>query len=131
GVLGSIFSGIATATEAASIGAFTALLMVIFYGQFTWRGFYESVLETGKTTTMVLFVIVGATAFTGVFIAGGGLDVVSSFMEGLGLGKWGTLAVMMFIIFILGMFLDWLGIILICFPLFLPLGVQYGFDKLW
>lgn len=131
GVLGSIFAGIATATEAASIGAFTALLMVIVYGKFSWRGFYDSVVETGKTTTMVLFVIVGATAFTGVFIAGGGLEVVSGFIQGLGLGKWGSLAVMLFIIFILGMFLDWLGIILICFPLFLPLGAQYGFDKLW
>lgn len=131
GVLGSIFAGIATATEAASIGAFIALLMVIFYGRFTWRGFVESVVDTGKTTTMVLFVVVGAAAFTGVFIAGGGLDVAKNMMLGLGLGKWGSIFTMMLIVFILGMFLDWLGIILICFPVFLPIGQELGFDKLW
>jgi len=131
GVLGSIFAGIATATEAASIGAFIALLLVIAYGRFTWRGFHESVVDAGKTTTMVLFVVVGATAFTGVFIAGGGIDVASEFVTGLGLGKWGTLVVMLLMVFVLGMFLDWLGIILICFPLFLPLAAEFGFDKLW
>ncbi|MBA1149246.1 TRAP transporter large permease subunit [Ectothiorhodospiraceae bacterium WFHF3C12] len=131
GVLGSIFAGIATATEAASIGAFIALLLVIAYGRFTWRGFYESVVDAGKTTTMVLFVVVGATAFTGVFISGGGIDVASDFVTGLGLGKWGTLVVMLLMVFVLGMFLDWLGIILICFPLFLPLAAEFGFDKLW
>lgn len=131
GVLGSIFAGIATATEAASIGAFIALLLVIIYGRFTWRGFFESVVESGKTTTMVLFVVVGATAFTGVFIAGGGIEVASDFVAGLGMGKWGTLVVMLAMIFVLGMFLDWLGIILICFPIFLPLAADFGFDKLW
>lgn len=131
GVLGSIFAGIATATEAASIGAFIALLMVIFYGRFTWRGFVESVVDTGKTTTMVLFVVVGAAAFTGVFIAGGGLEVAKNLMLGLGLGKWGSVVVMMLIVFVLGMFLDWLGIILICFPVFLPIGQEMGLDKLW
>lgn len=131
GVLGSILGGIATTTEAASIGAFFALLLVVVYGRFTLRSFAESVVETGKTVTMVLFVIVGATAFTGVFIAGGGIEVVSSALTGLGLGKWGTFAAMMVMVFILGMFLDWLGIILICFPVFLPIGDQLGFDKLW
>lgn len=131
GVLGSIFAGVATATEAASIGAFIALLMVIFYRRFTWRGFVESVVDTGKTTTMVLFVVVGAAAFTGVFIAGGGLEVAKNLMLGLGLGKWGSIVVMMLIVFVLGMFLDWLGIILICFPVFLPIGQELGLDKLW
>lgn len=131
GVLGSLFAGIATATEAASIGALIALLLVIAYGRFTWRGFVESVVESGKTITMVLFVIVGATAFSGVFIAGGGIEVVGDALTGLGLGRWGTLAAMMLIVFLLGMFLDWLGIILICFPLFLPLAAELGFDRLW
>ncbi len=131
GVLGSLFAGIATATEAASIGALIALLLVIAYGRFTWRGFVESVVESGKTITMVLFVIVGATAFSGVFIAGGGTEVVGDALTGLGLGRWGTLAAMMLIVFLLGMFLDWLGIILICFPLFLPLAAELGFDRLW
>ncbi len=131
GVLGSIFSGIATVTEAASIGALIALIMVIFYGQFTWRRLFDGVMETGKTTAMVLFVAVGATAFTGVFIAGGGIDVVQDLLVNIGLGRWGTLIVMMLMVFVLGMFLDWLGIVLISFPIFLPVAEALGFDRMW
>ncbi|MCC5859979.1 MAG: TRAP transporter large permease subunit [Ectothiorhodospiraceae bacterium] len=131
GVLGSIFAGIATVTEAASIGALIALIMVVFYRQFTWRRLFDGVLETGKTTAMVLFVAVGATAFTGVFIAGGGMDVVQELLVGIGLGPWGTLAIMLLMVFVLGMFLDWLGIVLISFPLFLPVAEALGFDRMW
>jgi len=131
GVLGSIFSGIATATEAASIGAFIAFVLVIVHGEFTWEKLRDSVVETGKTTTMVLFIVVGATAFTGVFIMGGGIEVTTNFISGLGFNKWGTLVVMLVMVFVLGMFLDWLGIVLICFPLFLPIVADLGFDKLW
>ena len=131
GVLGSIFAGIATATEAASIGAFLSLILVIVYGKFSWSGLYTSVLETGKVTAMVLFIAVGATSFTGVFVAGGGIDVMGHALGGLGLERWGTFVVMMLIVFVLGMFLDWLGIVLISFPLFLPMAAGFGFDKLW
>ncbi|MCC6000641.1 MAG: TRAP transporter large permease subunit [Pararhodobacter sp.] len=131
GVLGSIFSGWATATEAASIGALITLLMVIFYGRFSWSLLQDVVSGTARTATMVLFVIVGATAFTGVFIAIGGPRVVTSFLDGLGLGPWGIFFVMMLAIFILGMFLDWLGIVLICLPIFLPIATQNGFEPLW
>lgn len=131
GVLGSIFFGIATPTEASGVGAFLAFLMVVAYGKFTWRGLYEAVNQTAKTTTMVIIILCGATCFTGVFLGIGGGDVVTDFVRGLGLGKWGTFWVMMAIVFLLGMFIDWIGIVLICFPLFLPIAKDLGFDPIW
>jgi len=131
GVLGSIFTGIATPTEASGVGAFLAFLMVLAYRRFTWRGLYEAVLATAKITSMVIILLCGASCFTGVFLGIGGGEVVTSFLLGMGLGKWGTYAVMMLIVLILGMFIDWIGIVLICFPLFLPIAKELGFNKLW
>lgn len=131
GVLGSIFAGIATTTEAASIGAFLTLVLVVIYGKFSWRLLARALYATAKTASMVLFVVVGATAFTGVFVAIGGTRIVGEFIQDLGLGAWSTFFVMMLIVFILGMFLDWLGIVLICLPIFLPIASSFGFDPLW
>ena len=131
GVLGSIFFGIATPTEASGVGAFLAFIMVIAYRKFTWQGLYQAVMQTSKITTMVIMILCGATCFTGVFLGVGGGDVVTNFIMGLGWGKWGTFWVMMAIVFFLGMFIDWIGIVLICFPLFLPIAKQFGFDPIW
>ena len=131
GVLGSLFTGIATPTEASGVGAFLAFLMVIAYRKFSWKGLQEAVIKTAKTNTMVIFLLCGATCFTGVFLGIGGGDVVTDFVLGMGLGKWGTYWVMMGIVFVLGMFIDWIGIVLICFPLFLPIAKELGFDPIW
>ena len=131
GVLGSIFTGIATPTEASGVGAFLSFLMVVAYGKFTWKGLFDAVCKTAKTNTMVIIILCGATCFTGVFLGVGGGDVVTDFVLGLGLGKWGTFWVMMAIVFLLGMFIDWIGIVLICFPLFLPIARELGFDPIW
>lgn len=131
GVLGSLFAGIATPTEASGGGAFLAFLLVLAYGKFSWQALQQAVVKTARTSTMVLIVLVGATCFTGVFLGNGGGDVVTEFVLGLGFGKWGTFAIMQIIVFVLGMFIDWIGIVLICFPLFLPIAEQLGFDKLW
>jgi tripartite ATP-independent transporter DctM subunit len=131
GVLGSLFFGVATPTEASGVGAFLAFIMVIAYRKFSWRGLYQAVIQTAKTNTMVLMILCGATCFTGVFLGVGGGDVVTDFVLGLGLGKWGTFWVMMAVVFMLGMFIDWIGIVLICFPLFLPISKEFGFDPIW
>jgi tripartite ATP-independent transporter DctM subunit len=131
GVLGSIFSGIATPTEAAGVGSFFAFLLMVVYGRFTWRILYKAALETAKITSMVLIVLCGATCFTGVFMGVGGDKVVSGMILGVGFGKWGTFIIMMVIFFVLGMFVDWIAITMICFPIFLPIANQLGFDKLW
>lgn len=131
GVLGSIFAGWATATEAAAVGAALTLFLVVVYGRFSWRLLSDALAATAKTSSMVLLVVLAASAYTGVFVAIGGNRVVSSLIEQLGFGPWATFLVMMGLVFILGMFLDWLGIVLICLPIFLPIATGFGFDPLW
>ena len=122
GVLSSIFLGVATTTEAAGVSAVIAFLMTVVYGKFTWKGFI---------TAMVIFVLVGVSCFSSVFLGSGGGDVVKGIILGRGFGKWGTFIIMMVILFFLGMCIDWIGIILICFPLFLPIAADLGFDRIW
>ena len=130
-VLGSIFGGIATPTEAAGVGALFALILEICYKQFSLKMLYESLIDTAKTTAMVFIILFGAAAFTGVFMSLDGDQIISNWVLGMGIGKWGAFAIMMVIVFILGMFIDWLGIVMIVFPIFLPIMDQFGFDRLW
>ncbi|MCP4629105.1 MAG: TRAP transporter large permease subunit, partial [bacterium] len=131
GVLGSIFAGIATPTEAAGVGAVLAFAMTVAYGKFTISGLKAAVVNTAKTTSMVIIILVGAACFSSIFMGSGGGEVVKNFIFGIGLGKWGTFVVMMIILFFLGMFIDWIGIIMITFPIFLPIARELGFDKVW
>lgn len=132
GVLGSIWFGIATPSEAAGVGAALSLLMMIAYGQFSWESFKECIYSSFKSSCMVMTVIIGATCFTGVFIGLGGGDVVTDLINAFGfLGKWGMFSVMMIIVFILGFMIDWIGIIYITFPIFMPIAKSLGFDPLW
>lgn len=131
GILGTMLAGIATATEASAIGAFLALLIVIVRGKFQWRTFFSALYETGRTSAMILFIVVGATAFTGVFNITGGLGAVQGFMRGLDMQPWMLLTVMLLIVFVLGCFLDWTGIVLLSFPLFLPIVQEMGVSLLW
>lgn len=132
GVLGSIWAGVATPTEASGIGAFMSLLLMIFYGKFTLTALKESVWTATRTSCMVIMVMVGATLFTQVFLGLGGREVVTNLIMSMDfLDRWGMFLMMMLIVFILGFLLDWVGIILITFPVFLPLAAQLGFDPLW
>lgn len=132
GVLGAIFSGIATPTEASGVGAFLAFLMTFVYRRFSWKMLKAVILSTGKTVSMVMIILVGASCFTGVFLGIGGKEVLMDLIWTLGMGnKWLMLAIMMFIVFILGALIDWIGIIYITFPVFLPIAEKLGFDLLW
>ncbi|MBY5987309.1 TRAP transporter large permease subunit [Roseovarius atlanticus] len=121
GILGSLLAGIATATEASAIGAALALLIVIARGRFQLGSFYGAMLETGRTSAMILFIVVGATAFTGVFNITGGLRATQEIIRTLDMEPWILITMMMVIVFILGAFLDWTGIVLLSFPIFLPI----------
>jgi tripartite ATP-independent transporter DctM subunit len=131
GVLGSIFAGIATPTEAAGVGAMLAFIMTVAYGKFTFEGLKTAAINTAKTTSMVILILVGAACFASIFLGSGGGEVVQELILGVGFGKWGTFIIMMIILFFLGMFIDWIGIIMITFPVFLPIAEQLGFDKIW
>jgi len=130
-VLGAIFFGIATPTEAAGIGAAASFVMIIVYRKFDWRNFKDCIYATAKTVTMVMIILIGASCFTGVFLMLGGGTAVVNAIIGLGLGKWGTYALMQIIYVILGCFIDWIGIVMITFPIFLPVAKALGFDMLW
>ncbi|MBM9595376.1 TRAP transporter large permease subunit [Rhodobacteraceae bacterium MCCB 386] len=131
GILGSLLAGIATATEASAIGAALALLIVVIRRKFEWRTFYGAMIETGRTSAMILFIVVGATAFTGVFNITGGLRATQEAIRGLEMEPWMLIATMMFIVFILGAFLDWTGIVLLSFPIFLPIVQEMDVSLLW
>ncbi|MGE8521784.1 MAG: TRAP transporter large permease [Alcaligenes faecalis] len=131
GILGSMLAGIATATEASAIGVLLSLLIVIFRGKFKWSIFLNALYETGRTSSMILFIVVGATAFTGVFNITGGLGAAQDLMRGLDMEPWLLIVVMLLIIFVLGCFLDWTGIVLLSFPILLPIVQEMGISLLW
>lgn len=131
GVLGSLFTGIATATEASAIGVTIAFLLFLIFGDRKITTCYHTLIEAGKTTTMVMLVLVGATAFTGVFSIGGGMQVIHDLVMAMPGGTTGALILMLFLVFILGMFLDWTGIVLLSFPIMLPIVESMGIDMLW
>lgn len=131
GILGSLLIGVATATEASAIGAILALAIVIIRGRFEWKTFYTALLETGRTSAMILFIVVGATAFTGVFNITGGLRASQELIRGVAGDPYTLVAMMLIVVFILGMFLDWTGIVLLSFPIFLPVVAEMGIDPLW
>jgi len=130
-VLGTIFFGIAPPTEAAAVGAFAATLLTIAYRKFNWRMLSYTALETLRVSAFVLMIGCLSFAFVGVFISAGCGDVVGNAIMNAPGGRWGAFVVVMFIVFILGMFIDWIGIVFIMVPILAPIGPQLGFDPLW
>jgi tripartite ATP-independent transporter DctM subunit len=132
GVLGSIWMGVATPTEASGVGAFIAFIFMILYGGFTKKGFLECLWSAARTNCMVMTIIIGASVFTSVFLGLGGGDVVTDAIWKFSvLGKWGMCGIMMFIVFIMGFLIDWIAIVYITFPIFLPIAAELGFDPIW
>lgn len=130
-VLGSIFFGVAAPTEAAGVGSLAALLLALAYKQLTLQSLKESLHSTMKISCMIYLVMIGAGFFTAIFINQGGGDVVSNLVLGLPLPNWGILLVMFAIVFIMGAFIDWIGVVMIAVPLFTPIAAALGYDPLW
>jgi len=130
-VMGTILLGVATATEAAAMGASGALILALVKRKLTWEVVRKACVATLKTTSMVMLLFIGGTFFSSVFLGMGGGDVVSDLLIGSGLNKWVIFGIMMLIVFILGMFIDWAAILLITVPIFLPIALDIGFDPLW
>lgn len=130
-VLGSIFFGVAPPTEAASMGALCSVLLVAAYRRFNLRVLYQVSLETLRLCGFIIFIVVMAFAFVGVFIGAGCDKVVEEVILGTPGGKWGAFGVIMFICFVLGMFIDWIGIVFIMVPIITPIGYTLGFDPIW
>lgn len=130
-VLGSILFGLATPTEAASIGALGGMLLAFAYRAMTFGRLRESVYLTVRTTAMVCWLFVGSYTFSSVFSYLGGEQVISEFVRGLDLTPLQFLLLAQLIIFLLGWPLEWSEIIIIFVPIFLPLLPLFGVDPLF
>lgn len=126
-VLGSIFFGWATPTEASGVGAVGAIALAAMYRRLTPSMFKEVVARSAATVSMIFTILIGATTFSYVFRSLGGDDVVATLFANLELGPWEVLLAVMAVIFLLGFFFDWLEITLIVLPLFAPIIGQLDF----
>lgn len=130
-VVGSILAGIAAVTEAAAVGAAGALALSIIYRRFSLRMLWDSLKKSIIINTMVMFIVLGGTMFTTIFRMHGGGELVEAIIEYLQLSPNGMAALFLFIIFVLGIVLDWVSIVLIVVPIFAPLLSVAGIDEVW
>lgn len=130
-VLGVIFLGVAPPSEAAGMGAFVATLLTIAYGRFNLKVLKDVSLSTLRSSGFIFLLLAAAVAFVGVFVRGGGDEVVEKLIVGVPGGRWGSFAVVMFIIFILGFIIDPLAIIFIMVPIITPIAATLEFNTLW
>ncbi|UOA26835.1 TRAP transporter large permease subunit [Pseudosulfitobacter sp. DSM 107133] len=130
-VLGAIFGGFATATEAAAIGVFGALFATGVNGQLSWKVIHEASIATMKLTALIIWILFAAHAFSTAYTALGAQSLISDLMAYIPGGRWGALAFMLMVLFFFGMVLDPVGIMLITLPVFLPVVQQAGFDPIW
>ena len=127
-VLGSIFAGIATPTEASGVGAFGATLLAAYNRKFNFKVMKEVVAGTYNTTAYIFAIFIGATCFALVLRELGGDELIESFLTGLPFGPYGIIFFILGVIFLLGFFLDWIEITLIILPLLAPVISALGLD---
>jgi len=132
-VLGSIFAGIASPTEAAAVGAVGATFLTIINRRFSYKILNEVMLATMELTCMVFIILVGAAAFGLVFRGMGGDELVREFLGAIAEthGKWFVLFIVMGLIFVIGFFLDFIEITFIHVPVLAPIMIEFGFDPVW
>jgi tripartite ATP-independent transporter DctM subunit len=130
-VLGSIYGGIASVTEASAIGVVGVVLSTVIRGEFSFGMLAEAALQTLRTCGMIVWIGVGATALIGVYNLMGGIDFIEQLLLGVSEEPIVVLLVMMVILAVLGMFLDWVGIALLTIPIFAPIVESLGYDLIW
>jgi tripartite ATP-independent transporter DctM subunit len=127
-VLGMLFAGIATPVEAAGVGSFGAIAVALMHRRFTFKTLRDASVTTARSTAMVLWIIFGASIFVGFYILQGGQQFITETILGTGLSPYGVLVLMMALLVVLGMFLDWVGILLLAVPIFVPIIRSMTFD---
>jgi len=120
-VLGSIYGGITGITEAAGMGCVATLVLIIIRRELTWSLFYDAVLRTFKSTGTILWITFGATALAGAYTIAGGPTYIANLIVAADMPTMSILLVMMLIFLFLGMLMDWVGIVLLVMPVFLPI----------
>jgi tripartite ATP-independent transporter DctM subunit len=130
-VLGSIYTGIATPTEAAAVGAFGSIIVAAIHRKLNREVIWEIVKETARLTTMVMWLVIAGLWFASVYQAIGASQLILELIQGLPFGRWVIMLIMQFSFFVLGMLMDSTGIIFICMPIYIPIIHYLGFDPLW
>ncbi len=131
-VLGSIYGGVASVTEASALGVVGIMLSALIRGELTWMVLKEAALATMRTCGMIIWIGIGASALVGVYNLMGGIKFVEQLILSLSNGvPMTTLLIMMAILFLLGMFLDWVGVALLTMPIFVPIIKSLGMDPVW
>ena len=130
-VLGSIYGGIASVSEAAGMGVIGVILCTWIRKELKWQLIRESLHQTMMTCGVILWLVFGATALIGVYNLMGGSDFVKNLMTGLPFPPIVILLIMMAILLVLGFFIDWIGIMMLTMPVFVPIVVEMGYDPIW
>jgi len=130
-VLGSIYGGIASVTEASAVGVMGVLISTVLRGEFSLSMLKGAALQTLATCGMIVWIGIGASALVGVFNLMGGIKFVASLISGISDNPTIIILFMMLILFVLGMFLDWVGIALLTMPIFVPIVISLGYDPVW
>jgi len=130
-VLGSIYAGVATPSEAAGIGCLGAVISAAVNRKLTFSGIKDALYETVKISCMLAWLFFGAQTIIGIYTLSGGDQFVRNAVLALPFGKWGVIIGMQLIMIFLGMFLDWIGIVLLTMPLFVPIIEDLGFNVVW
>lgn len=130
-VLGSIYGGVTGITEAAGMGVFGVLVIIFLRGELKFKLFADALRRTFKATGMIVWIMFGATVLAGAYTLAGGPAYVAGLIAGIDVPPVGVLLAMMLIFLVMGMFLDWVGIVLLTMPVFLPIVVKLGYDPVW
>lgn len=131
GVLGSLYFGWATPTEAAGVGVLGAVLAMWWNGKLTWVKVRLAAEDTAKVTVMLYWLFFGSSALIGVYTLAGGTKLIQDVMTSLPVGPIGVVILIQLIWIVLGSFMDWIGILLLTAPIFVPVVVSFGFDPVW
>jgi tripartite ATP-independent transporter DctM subunit len=129
--LGVILAGITTSTEAAAMGAAGAILLVIGYRRFTWQGLFQACHSTLATTSMVLLLAAASNVFGAVFARLGTATWITNALLAVPLPPWGTMSLVLALIFLLGWPFEWPAIVLIFLPMLAPVATGLGYDMVW
>jgi tripartite ATP-independent transporter DctM subunit len=130
-VLGSIYGGIASVTEAAGVGVIGAALAATARGQLSWSMIQASLRQTMVTVGTIIWLILGAVSLVGIYNIIGGNSYMQELLSGLDLPPLGVILVMMGILVVLGTFMEWIAIVFITVPIFAPVVTALGFDPIW
>jgi tripartite ATP-independent transporter DctM subunit len=130
-VLGSLYLGWATPTEAAGVGVFGAIVAMWWNGRLTWKKLQLAAEDTARVTIMLYWLFFGSSALIGVYTLAGGTKLIQDAMTALPVGPIGVLILIQIVWIVLGCFIDWIGILLLTAPIFVPVAVKLGFDPVW